>query len=83
MTEEAVAEPEEMPKRGKGPWGRIIFVAITLACFAYLYFRISGAASREDLTVLAYMANVFAQVDWVTWMAIMVCYSLFYFLIDS
>lgn len=83
MAEEAVVELEQVPKRGKNPWGRAIFIIITLACFAYLYFRINGAASREGLTVVAYMADVFAQVDWVSWIAIMVCYSLFYFLIDT
>ena len=83
MTDDAVVEPEEMPKRGKNPWGRAIFILITLACFGYLYFRINGAASREGLTVVAYMADVFAQVDWISWVAIMVCYSLFYFLIDT
>ncbi len=83
MTEETAQESEVAPQRGKGIVGRVIFIAITLACFAYLYMRISGAASRQDLTVLAYMADVFAQVDWVTWVAIMVCYSLFYFLIDT
>jgi hypothetical protein len=83
VAEEAVVELEQVPKRGKNPWGRAIFIIITLACFAYLYFRINGAASREGLTVVAYMADVFAQVDWVSWIAIMVCYSLFYFLIDT
>lgn len=83
MTEETLPESEQAPRRGKNLIGRAIFIAITLGCFAYLYFRISGAASREDLTVVAYMGNVFAQVDWITWMAIMVCYSLFYFLIDT
>ena len=83
MAEEAVVELEQVPKRGKNPWGRAIFIIITLACFAYLYFRINSAASREGLTVVAHMADVFAQVDWVSWIAIMVCYSLFYFLIDT
>lgn len=80
MTEEVA---EVQPKSGKGLVGRIVFIVITLACFAYLYMRISGAAGREELTVLAYMGNVFAQVDWVSWLALMVCYSLFYFFIDT
>ncbi len=63
--------------------GRIIFALITLLCFAYLYYRIGGAAAREGLTVVAYMAQVFAAVDWVSWVAVMVAYSLVYFLIDT
>jgi len=63
--------------------GRIIFTLITLACFAYLYYRINGAAAREGLPVMGYMAQVFAAVDWLSWIAVMVGYSLFYFLIDT
>ena len=54
-----------------------------MLCFAYLYYRISGAAAREGLSVAAYMADVFAAVDWLTWIAVMATYSLFYFLIDT
>ena len=79
---DADAAQEGTPKKS-GNLGRIIFLVITAACFAYLYFRLDGAAGREGLSLVEYMANVFANVDWVTWAAIMVAYSLFYFLIDT
>lgn len=63
--------------------GRVIFMLITVVCFVYLYYRIAGAASREGLTVVEYMSQVFAAVDWLAWLAVMVSYSLFYFLIDT
>ena len=63
--------------------GRVIFALITVLCFVYFYYRIDGAASREGLTVLAYMTQVFAAVDWLSWLLVMVGYSLFYFLIDT
>lgn len=74
---------EAAAPRKASPLGRILFLIITLACFAYLYYRISGAAAREGLTVAAYMADVFASVDWLSWIVVMAGYSLFYFLIDT
>ena len=81
MTDADTAQ-ESAPKKS-GNLGRIIFLIVTAACFAYLYFRLNGAAAREDLSLVEYMTNVFANVDWVTWAGIMVAYSLFYFFIDT
>ena len=67
----------------RGTLGRVIFAAITVLCFGYLYFRLNGAAMREGLTLAAYMTEVFANVEWGAWMLIMVGYSLFYFGIDT
>lgn len=92
MTEEQIIEPAEVnpetdaeaPVRKKpNPLGRIIFLIITVICFAYLYYRLNGAAVREGLTLTAYMTQVFASVDWVPWMLLMVTYSLLYFAIDT
>ena len=82
-TEQEQPEAEGAPVRKTGWISRLIVTAITLGCFYYLYIRIAGAASREDLTVAAYMLNVFAEVDWVMWLVVMFAYSLFYFLIDT
>ena len=83
MSEELTEEQNSAPPRKKSWIGRGVFALITLLCFVYLYFRLQGAASREGLTVMAYMADVFAMVDWVSWMGVMIAYSLFYFLIDT
>ncbi len=63
--------------------GRIVFLLITIGCFAYLYFRIAGAAAREGLSLAAYMGGVFADVSWGYWLLLMMAYSLFYFAIDT
>lgn len=63
--------------------GRIIFLFITALCFAYLYYRLNGAAMREGLSLGAYMTQVFATVNWIPWLFLMVAYSLFYFAIDT
>lgn len=77
------AAPEATAARKKSPLGRIIFLILTAACFAYLYYRLNGAALREGLSLAAYMTEVFATVNWIPWLLLMICYSLFYFAIDT
>jgi hypothetical protein len=74
-----------MPTQAKKPnsIGRIVFAVLTVLCFAYLYYRLNGAALREGLSLLDYMAQVFATVNWVPWLFLMVGYSIFYFCIDT
>jgi hypothetical protein len=86
MSDLQVEQPETAeptaPTRRKGP-GRFIFIAISLACFAYLYYRLNGAAAREGLSLVDYMVGVFAGVQWMSWILLMIAYSGFYFLIDT
>jgi len=56
---------------------------ISAACFAYLYSRLAAVAAHQGLTPLPYLARIFADVSWGRWLAWMVPYSLFYFLVDS
>ncbi|MFT4888189.1 MAG: hypothetical protein ACJAY7_001909 [Pseudohongiellaceae bacterium] len=85
MTEQTeTVESEQKPvKKKASPIGRIIFLLLTAACFGYLYFRLNGAAAREGLSLVEYMTQVFSTVDWVPWLGLMICYSLFYFFIDT
>jgi hypothetical protein len=71
------------PRRRASPAQRILPWAITLACFAYLWLRIDGAAARQGKDAATLLAGVFAQVRWTTWLALMVPYSLCFFLVDS
>ncbi|NKB35489.1 MAG: hypothetical protein GKR91_20505 [Pseudomonadales bacterium] len=80
--------PEEendngVTKRKQSPLGRVAFLILTGICFAYLYYRLNGAAMREGLTLTTYMSEVFANVDWGPWLGLMMAYSLFYFAIDT
>lgn len=80
----AEVEAEVTPgKKKPSPIGRIVFLIITALCFAYLYYRLNGAAAREGLSLVAYMTQVFSTVDWIPWLALMIGYSLFYFAIDT
>lgn len=62
---------------------RVVPWAITIACFAFLWTRIDGAARRQGSTALPFLLSVFEQVDWWTWLALMIPYSAFFFLVDS
>jgi len=84
MTEAASAAPSDVPApRQPSALQRAVFLAITGLCFLYLYFRLGGAAAREGLTLVEYMSQVFRNVAWVPWLALMMAYSCFYFLIDT
>ena len=87
MTATPVAPPppgEPAPARPTGSRaGRAAFLALGIACFAYLALRLSGAAAREGLSLAEYMTQVFANVQWVPWIALMVAYSGFYFVVDT
>ena len=54
-----------------------------LACFAYLYFQIDRQAARQGERAIPFLVGVFGRVNWVHWLALMVPYSAFFFLIDS
>jgi hypothetical protein len=70
--------------RGAAPlWQRALPWAVTAACFAYLYTRLDAAADRAGLSLAAHLGEVFARVPWGRWLALMIPYSAFFFLIDS
>jgi len=79
------SDKDGVPTQAKKPnnIGRIVFPVLTALCFAYLYYRLNGAALREGLSLLDYMAQVFSTVNWVPWLLLMVGYSIFYFCIDT
>jgi hypothetical protein len=76
-----LTEPEAPTRRsGAARW---IPWLITIACFSYLYFRLSGAARAQGQALLPFLFQVFADVSWGRWLALMLPYSALYFLIDS
>ncbi|MDG2335724.1 MAG: hypothetical protein P8Q97_16020 [Myxococcota bacterium] len=78
------SETETMSAVTRRPvWQQALPWLITLACFAYLYGKLSGAAGREGLSLPSYLGGVFANVDWGNWLLLMVPYSFFFFLIDT
>jgi hypothetical protein len=72
-----------MPRARSALWKRLLPWVVTAACFSYLYVRLAAAAARQGQGVVPYMAGIFASVDWVAWLALMVPYSLFFLLVDT
>jgi Uncharacterised protein family (UPF0104). len=64
-------------------WQRALPWIVTIACFAWLARRIDGAAAREGMSARAYLMDVFTTVPWHRWLALMIPYSAFFFLVDS
>ena len=82
--DDAAADPTQGAGIRSMPiWQKAIPWLITLACFAYLYSKLAGAAGREGETVITYLVGIFASVSWGRWLALMIPYSFFFFLIDS
>lgn len=73
------APPGARPPR----WQRLLPWLITLACFAYLYTRLDGAAAAAGRTLPSYLAAVFEGVSWSRWLMLMVPYCLLFVAIDS
>ncbi len=75
--------PAEAGRPATRTWQKLLPWAITIACFAYLYVKISGAAAREGMGVVSYLGGVFSGVSWGEWLLLMVPYSFLFFLIDT
>jgi hypothetical protein len=71
------------PMRRPGLAARFLPWLVTIGCFAFLWTRIDGAARRQGSSAIPYLASVFEKVDWWTWLALMIPYSAFFFLVDS
>ncbi len=76
------SQPEARHKV-KSLLGRAATWLLTFACFYLVYTRIEAAAARDQLTAVEYLVNFFQAADWVTWLAIMIPYSVFFFIVDS
>ncbi len=62
---------------------RVATWLLTVGCFYLVYDRTDTAAAREGLTVVAYLVRFFAEANWLAWLALMIPYSVFFFLVDS
>ncbi len=82
MTAESSTEPApEAPPTKRALWQKLLPWVITIACFAWMYRKIAIRAGEEGAA--AYLAGIFASVDWVAWLMLMVPYSIFYLIIDT
>lgn len=75
-------EGAQGPRR-PGLAAKVVPWLIAIACFYYLYGRLGAAAAREGMTLVGYLWSIFGEVAWGQWLALMIPYSAFFFLIDS
>ncbi|MDH3641253.1 MAG: flippase-like domain-containing protein [Gammaproteobacteria bacterium] len=80
MSESTESAP---PEKKSNPLFRIGTWLIAIGCFYMVYRKIEQAALREDLGVLDYLLRFFGEADWVAWLALMIPYSLFFFVVDA
>jgi hypothetical protein len=80
VTETSAAAPA---RRKPSLPARVLPWLITVACFAFLYTRVDGAARRQGSSALPYLGQVFEKVDWGSWILLMIPYSALFFLVDS
>jgi hypothetical protein len=78
-----VAEAEQIRPQKRSWVGRAVVWAVTLGCFYLLYTRLDGAAARQGEELWPYLLAIFRKVDWVVLVALLIPYSLVFFLIDS
>jgi hypothetical protein len=64
-------------------WQRALPWLVTIACFTYLYFQIDRQAAREGQSAIPFLLGIFREVSWTRWLALMIPYSVFFFLVDS
>jgi hypothetical protein len=62
---------------------RAVTWLLAFGCFYLVYGRIAAAAARTGTTPLDYLVDFFREVDWATWLALMIPYSVAFFLIDA
>ena len=73
-----------VPSRGgRAWWLRGLVWLLAAGCFYLVYSKVAGAASREGISPLAYLTRFFGDANWPAWLAIMIPYSVVFFLIDS
>ena len=62
---------------------RIATWLLTFGCFYLVYGRLVAAAARDSLSVADYLVRFFGEANWLAWLALMIPYSVFFFLVDS
>ncbi len=78
-------EPATKPRKGR--WRGVLLRTstwlIAAGCFYAVFGKIGDAAAREGLGTTAYLVRFFGDADWRAWIALMVPYSCFFFLVDA
>ena len=74
------------PARGKSPWPLVFRIAtwiLAVGCFYLVCTKIDEPAARKGLNAWQYLVEFFGDANWLFWLALMIPYSVFFFLVDS
>ena len=86
MSERDPVAEEATPERRKSPWSiafRIATWILAAGCFYLVYTKIEEAALAKDLNARQYLVGFFGDANWLFWLALMIPYSVFFFMVDS
>jgi len=81
--DEVVSERGAARGSARGRLFRAVTWALAFGCFYLVYGKIEVAAARDGLAVADYLIAFFAGANWVLWLAVMIPYSVFFFLVDA
>jgi hypothetical protein len=70
-------------RKKSGPLFRAATWLLTFGCFYLVYQRTDVAAARDGLSVVEYLLRFFGEANWLAWLALMIPYSVFFFLVDA
>ncbi len=85
MSEQTASGDEPKPGR-KSPWPILFRMATWLlaaGCFYLVYTKVDAAAAVKSLNAWEYLVKFFGEANWLLWLALMMPYSVFFFLVDS
>jgi len=83
MTESAAPATTPVARSQRQRAWQVLTWLMAGACFYLVLAKIAAAAAREGLTTAGYLARFFASADWWAWLALMIPYSCFFFLVDA
>ena len=75
-------EQKTAPTAASRLWQLVTWL-VAIGCFYLAYGRIAAAAARDGLAPFDYLVGFFKEVDWTTWLALMIPYSMLFFVIDA
>ena len=78
-----VDNSEQKSGKRRGVIGRIVTWLITFGCFSLVFFNVEKTAQREGLSAFEYISQFFVEADWLSWLMLMIPYSVYFFLVDS
>lgn len=84
MSEQTAEQQAGQDQPKKSHWlFKVATWALTLFCFYLVFTRIEAAAARDSLTAWEYLLRFFGDANWLAWLAVMIPYSVFFFLVDA